>query len=76
MVFCAVYSNCNVIWNSLVSIGNKATRTANTTAWGSGSLSTFVIGRSAKFQLECSENKNVIFFSSKFTDTLNSLHRP
>ena len=55
MIFCDSCTNCNVIWKSLVSIGDEVTGTANDIvceAGGGDSWSTFIIGRNAKFQLQ------------------------
>lgn len=64
MIFCDSCTNCNVIWKSLVSVGDKVTGTANDIvceAGGGDSWSTFIIGRNAKFQLQFCENKNENF---------------
>jgi hypothetical protein len=39
-------------------------------------LQELIIEGNVKFQLEVSENKDVIFFPSKFTDPLKSIHGP
>jgi hypothetical protein len=42
----------------------------------SGLFPTFLVEGNAKFQLEVSENKHVIFSPSKFTDPLKSIQGP
>jgi hypothetical protein len=58
---------------SVISIGCKVTGTPNTTVVF---LSTFLVEGNAKFQLDISENKDVMFFLSKFPDPLKSIHGP
>jgi hypothetical protein len=41
-----------------------------------GLFPTFQVEGNAKYQLEVSENKDVIFFPSQFTDPLKSIHEP
>lgn len=48
----------------------KITGTANSTMF------TFIVEGNTKFQLKVSKNKDVIFFLSKFVDSLNSIHGP
>lgn len=58
---------------SVTSTGNQVTSTANTTA----ALPTVVIEGNATLQLQVREHKDAIyFFTSKFTDALNSIYGP
>lgn len=66
MIFCDIYINSNMLWKSLVSVGDKVTGTTNPIACeagGGGSFSVFqfIIGRKAKFQFGFCENKRKKF---------------